>query len=51
LKDNNMKYFNVNFFADHKQQCEQIWAIDRYALAKQILARYPHATGIYICLI
>ena len=49
--ETDMKYFGINFFADHKQHADAIWAVGRYELEKQILAQYPHATGIYIWLI
>ena len=41
-----MKYFGINFFCDYKQHSDAIWAVGRYELEKEILAKYPKATGI-----
>jgi hypothetical protein len=46
-----MKLYGINFFCNYKQHSEEIWAVGRYELEKQILSQYPKATGIDIWLI
>lgn len=46
-----MKLYGINFFCDHKQYAETVFAAGRYELEKQILTQYPKATDIYIWLI
>lgn len=46
-----MKLYGINFFCDHKQHSEKVWAIGRYELEKQILAQHPKATDINIWLV
>ena len=46
-----MKLYGINFFCNYKTHAEEIWAVGRYELEKQILTQYPKATGIYIWLI
>ena len=46
-----MKYFGISFFCDYQQHSEKVWAIGRYELEKEILSKYPKATGIDIWLV
>jgi len=46
-----MKLYGINFFCNYKQHSQEIWAVGRYELEKQILSQYPKATGIDIWLI
>jgi hypothetical protein len=46
-----MKLYGINFFCDYKQHSEQVWAVGRYELEKEILAKYPKSTGIDIWVI
>lgn len=46
-----MKLYQINFFCDYKQHAKAIWAVGRYELEKQILAKYPKATDINIWLV
>ena len=43
-----MKLYAINFCCDYKSHAEQVWAVGRYELEKQILSQYPKATGINI---
>ena len=51
LRTKQMKLYGINFFCNYKTHSEEIWAVGRYELEKQILSQYPKATGIYIWLI
>jgi len=46
-----MKLYGINFFCDYKSHSEQVWAVGRYELEKQILAQFPKATDINIWVI
>jgi hypothetical protein len=46
-----MKFYGINFFCNYKHHADAVYAVGRYELEKQILAKYPTATGIYIWLI
>lgn len=46
-----MKLYGISFFCNYKQHSEKVWAVGRYELEKEILAKYPKSTGIDIWVI